>query len=260
MESKTFNREQFEKKYQVAESLIKLADQMRRKQSRSLVSSFKKIAFFFFAKNYNTLLAVLYLCKQGFGVDAHILARSLLEAVIDFLYISKKPEERSKLYIEYGHVSVKRLLNVWDRYCEERDVLNSDEELRNKINNDYERVKNNYPKKIKWTEASLETKAREVEMLALYDLSYKQGCTFSHSDPRGMLNHLEQPEDGVLTVRTGPSNDWISQSLCTSCLSFFFLIRKYDEIFKLGFASEVEKVEAQIQKAWPQTIIKKEVK
>src|SRR4029077_11854845 len=62
----------------------------------------EEVCAFLFGKATKTLNAIRVLCEAGFGQDAVILTRSLVNLVIDLWYIGGDPDERTKDYIANG--------------------------------------------------------------------------------------------------------------------------------------------------------------
>ena len=99
----------YKKYFKLNDYLICLADDLikARGKIKFIKEEPKNIVNLFFCKAYKTYKAGQILCKEGYGMDAAILLRSLVELDIVMEYIFKKQEERIKLYIEYSHIATK---------------------------------------------------------------------------------------------------------------------------------------------------------
>jgi len=62
----------------------------------------EEVCAFLFGKATKTMNAIRVLCEGGFGQDAVILTRSLVNLVIDLWYIGGDPDERTEDYIANG--------------------------------------------------------------------------------------------------------------------------------------------------------------
>ncbi len=67
------------------------------------------LVLYFFGKSWKTIRSIHLLCTHRFAEDAGILARSLFDLVVTFLYIAKAPSERALRYVEYGIVLKEQL-------------------------------------------------------------------------------------------------------------------------------------------------------
>src|SRR5688572_29274390 len=56
---------------------------------------YKVLVLYFFGKSWKTVRSIHLLCTHRFAEDAGILARSLFDLVVTFLYIAKAPSERA---------------------------------------------------------------------------------------------------------------------------------------------------------------------
>ena len=63
---------------------------------------YKRAMLFFFCKAFKTYQAARLLWQAGFPEDASNLARSIYELRLQSIYLSQKPEERSKLSSSIG--------------------------------------------------------------------------------------------------------------------------------------------------------------
>ena len=118
------------------------------------------------------------LCTHRFAEDAGILARSLFDLVVTFLYIAKAPSERALRYVEYGIVLKEQLQETLTKEPEDpwrqRILASKSPEARTKDREEYERVRMHYPKKYKWSGYSIKDMAGEVGLSWQYDFVYYQ--------------------------------------------------------------------------------------
>jgi uncharacterized protein DUF5677 len=108
------------------------------------------VAAFLFCKVIRVGRATRVLCSTGWGVEAELLLRSGLEALINLLYITQKDvESRAILYSEFDHVLAHAYATRVDRWPD----LFKDIDLqsrRTEIKENFDKVKANYPVRTFW--------------------------------------------------------------------------------------------------------------
>ncbi|TGE35852.1 hypothetical protein E4K67_22295 [Desulfosporosinus fructosivorans] len=172
------------------------------------------VTMFMLAKFYKTLLAFRLLIVSGFEEDASILLRTLLENLINLVYISEKPQDRIKLFIEFDHIIRKRILDRFERNYPEEVI---DDNVRNSILQNYELVKDNYKPKTSWRRMDIMTNNLEdTQAKYWYDIVYSIESSYVHSNVRSSLK-LIQKLDGKKVVKVGQfpfkATDIISKSI-----------------------------------------------
>ena len=117
------HREHFEVAGETYRILFAVIDENKNKVSRQFDSDnlFKWVIDFLFLKSYNLFWSILILCEEGFGPNAHILLRSLIEHVINMEWISiDDQKKRADLFWDYFAIAryhlVKNYVDTFFRY------------------------------------------------------------------------------------------------------------------------------------------------
>jgi hypothetical protein len=182
------------------------------------VSAATALPPFFLSKLVRTARAVQRLCAGGYGVEAEVLVRAALEALIHLLFITAKDqEERARLYIEFDHVISKNYFDHIGRWPDMRD----DEELnrrRDEVMAAYERVKGNYPDHLFWAakllpKGRLRAMATDVGLAWYYDFIYWFASNHAHSNARSAQEYVEVSKEGGITYKYGPSARYVTVPL-----------------------------------------------
>lgn len=184
---------------------------------------------FFLSKLVRTGRAVGILCGEGYGVEAEVLVRAGLEALINLLFVTERnSEERARLYIEFDRVLSKQYFDRIDRWPDMREdpFFN---QRREEVLVEYERVKANYPDQSFWAgklvNGRLRGMANEVGLGWYYDVIYWFGSNHVHSNARSANEYVELAPDGKVTYKFGPSARYATVPLN---LVADFLIRALD--------------------------------
>jgi hypothetical protein len=153
------------------------------------------------------------LCVAGWGVEAELLARSGLEALINLLYITQKDcEERATLYSEFDHMLAESYATRVDQWPDLFKGLGLDlEERRREIKENWERVKRNYPMKDFWASkliknGRLREMAKQVGLQWYYDFLYWFASNHSHANVRSAVDIMRVSRDGKFHFNLGPSD------------------------------------------------------
>jgi hypothetical protein len=152
------------------------------------------------------------LVVSGFDEDASVLLRTMLEAAITLGYISKDPNLRVDRFVEYEYIAQYRLLKVMDKHYPTTHISN---ERRQTIYEDYTSNKHKFRREDQWSDKSIGQMAEEVGMTFWYDVVYKSGSSYVHSNitaTRGFM--IDSPDELLLAV--GPqifnATDIVSQA------------------------------------------------
>lgn len=206
---------------------------------------------FYLGKAFKTSKASLHLCRLGYGEDAAILIRTLLDMAVNYIYLLKDKTgkriiryfeydwyQRGSMYKKYGATKdeivyeiKRRELNPGPHAATLEDILHQ-----------YDRVKKEYGFTDKgWSDKNLADMAREVGMLELYKSVFKLQSNFSHTSPRAINDYIKY-EDEVYIVQTGPSYNWIEQNLI-SCFDFFHqILTAFNGSVEAGFKKEIDTI------------------
>ncbi len=201
---------------------------------------YKVLVLHLFNKAWRTFESIYLLCANGYGQEASILLRSLLEVVVSAVYISKEPSSRAILFGEYGYLEKMSFRNALIEYRDENPddawvagILDSatardlEDDRR-----EYERVKKNYPKKDAWSGESIKDMAKKVGMHFHYIL-YKMFCGATHVSSMGAGRCFAIKDKTLIFSADG--EDDINARWHTACVYFYSIMGPVNETFELHF-------------------------
>lgn len=213
-----------------------------------------------FGKAYKTHAAILILCEQGYGEDAAILARSLVELSLSTVYIAEdKTGAAAQRYFEYDFV----IRDEMYKYLSNNDELKAELERRidgsgnqeatiEEVQKKAEEVRAGYTKdelrRKNWSGKSIREIAEAVGREDIYKTAYALQCSLSHSDASIANNYVKEDGDGYM-MDVAPSENWVAQTLVVSIDFFLALIKTWNEAFKLGLDEKLEDLEKRYAEA-----------
>ena len=206
-------------------------------------------AAFCIGKAYKTQAAILLLCQQGYGQDAAILVRSLIELLITLLYILKDPtDERIQRYFAYDWIMRKKMYNYGKTKPEILEILKERNQNLKQGDNPIEEVekqaiamqtKYNYKKD--WSDKNMREMAEEVGRVDLYLTVYRLQSQIMHTAPRVMNEYVVNDGKGI-TIEVGQNERWVEETLVTTFDCFYNIVGQYDKLLKLGFATKLDEI------------------
>lgn len=222
--------------FDTAEELIAMARDMAENRPMVFHSTFDGLAAFFFAKSYKTFAAICVLARRGFGEDAAVLSRGLLENATNLLYISQDPEARAALYVEHEYVARNKYITMLESIGELDLSGPQRATAREQLRRLYESVKDNYPIENLWSGKSLRRMAQEVGLSMHYAYAYRYFSDIAHGGPSTISQIMEPGEQqGFVGIMFGPDETLVSDALVWGSDLFWRALAKHNEIFSLDF-------------------------
>jgi len=201
---------------------------------------YKGVLVYFGLKALKTHCSIEHLLEDGYIEDSKALLRSLLELVIQLKYISQEPserEKRAKLYMEYEIVArwhlmqADRKLHGQDTAWPRPDNLEAYEQLQD----EYNRVKENYPQKYSWSGLrSIKKMAEQVGFEREYDYQYAVDSQFVHSGPLASRPYISACEEGMKLNFLPDNPRQYTQTMRETCLYSLDIINRFWETFHPG--------------------------
>lgn len=220
--------------FRTNDELLELGDRMRRKPPTRNVGDVARATLnYLFGKSCDTYQSIQILCKTGFGRDALILVRSLLENLITILYMfqeEKKTEERIAEWIQFDLRDRRILLDAIER--EPTDffkVKGKWVEKKSEIRKSYEQLPERIKKKQGWNYEQL---AREVGLEAQY-IYYRHLSSLVHPTSTGAKGYMAVKKNRVL-IRVGPDSKSIPNALVFGHHYFWMILNQVNSVFNLG--------------------------
>jgi len=180
----------------------------------------EEVCAFLFGKATKTLDAIRVLCESGFGQDAVILTRSLVNLVINLWYIGGEPEERTKDYIAAGRKARRDYL---ERFPGRPGRLPP-------LDPDWEEVKQRGKR---WNDVNIQMRAKGSPLDDTYHEVYRYGSSLEHSDSWSG-NQYVGPRDGeTFLINHGPSDDLVGIALGSALQTMTILMEVLYRAFSI---------------------------
>jgi len=215
----------------------------KRVQNLRLNSDFQWVVNFLFCRSYRLHWTILILCQKGFGQEASILLRSLMEHVVNIAWIEKeKSDERAKLFLDYFHIARKTLYNKYEKHGIQLNLTDAQKELlesTEEIEKAYMEVKDNYSNECYWVPLSIRKRALDVKEEYTWDFYYWYYSFITHPSSASKLEFVRQGEEGHHFV-IGPSDLMIRDVLHLSCKYLLLSFDMWNKVFELGLEGHVQ--------------------
>lgn len=255
----------------INKKLLDFADNDFKPKNIDMKDFLQHVSIFLFAKSTKTFRALIVLCSEGYGQDAAILARSMLENIINLAYINKDDKQnRAKLFITYSLInregkvgqikSNQNLRKYYNKDIEKKFMqkfgkyLSEAKEIRDKEYKKIKKIKGkNKISKYSWSHLSIKEMIKEFdnEKCEFENLYYNQVywlvSQFSHPDINSSVNYVEE-KNGSILVKDMPNNNWVEQSLVLGFDYYSKILRLINEIFELGLDSKIKVLEEEYLK------------
>jgi hypothetical protein len=144
-----------------------------------------------------TLDAIRIACESGYGEDAMILARSLVNVTINLGYIGKAddPDEPALDFVAAGRVARRDFLQQFPQHSPEwgKNVDWPETEKRAQ----------------RWDRVKIWKRAREAGLDHLYNEFYRFGSSYEHSDSASLGDYLGASDEDNQEVNSEPSDELI---------------------------------------------------
>lgn len=208
-----------------------------------------------FGKGYKTYSAILLLCRNGYGQDALVLARTLFELTVNTLYIfSDSTDGRIDRYLAYQWVIRKKAIDYYlkdaqltkmlvDKFKEKGkgETIKKVQERAKEVQEQYKYTNN------RWSKYDLSIMAEEVGLEGVYKTLYKVQNDLVHSTV-GSIDDYLLFENQELTVKIGSNNKRVEQCLMHSLHMFSLLTGQFSLYFSLGKDAELQELSKELEK------------
>jgi hypothetical protein len=228
----------FKKEFEVTTSIFRSVSRVV-DENMNLIkpkTDFEWAVTFLFYRAYKLYWTILILSQKGFGPEAAILARSLMEHAVNMQWIAKDDHDnRAKLFLEYFHVARKKLYDNYDKYGvfpNLTDIEKQSMESREEIEKRYEEVKQNYPEEWYWAPIKIRTRAYDVGAEYDWDFYYWGFSFLAHPNASSQFDFLI-PNQLENTFIIGPSYSKIQDVLVLGCKYLLLALNSWNFVFGL---------------------------
>ena len=218
--------------------------------------------FFLLAKSTKTFRAIHLLCDKGYGEDAIILTRSLLENLISFAYISQpqsdeEKEHRAKLFRGWLIIDFRRKIKKLkdadplkpqlEQSLKEIDLNGNIYANVNKLHQEEcQKLKESGKQLNKWSWSCLSLKdmANEIGLLdPYYNKVYSFYSQIAHPHPGGSIPYRKlSPNGKEVLIYDAPSSELVEEALVSSFDCYFKIVELTIRIFNLNPNKKMEEI------------------
>ena len=205
---------------------------------------------FVLSKAFKTHEAIMLLCRNGYGEDAFMLARTLFELAIMTSYILQDQKEyRLSRYIEYDWVTRKEMYDYASSDEKTLEKLNQEISLGNyrpevieQIKKEYERVMEKYKYNyIGWSDKSIAEMSKSIGRLGAYKTVYRLQCIIGHTNARSINEYIKEV-DGETIINIGQNDDLVEKTLVMIFDFFRMIIEEANKQFKWNLEDALESI------------------
>lgn len=158
---------------------------------------------FLFGKIWRSFNATRVLAHEGYGPDAMVVARSLINATTDLGYITRgDSEERARQWSAAGTKAQRDYLADYGKTPEGNEGHDwAKIEARAKL----------------WEKPRIVGRAKQAGLKGLYEIAYRAGSSPEHSDSWSSIDYIEETPEGGLNFQIGPSEKGVACALSSAC-------------------------------------------
>lgn len=182
--------------------------------------------------------AIYLNARYGYGEDAMIVSRSLVNLCIDLRFIcgdTEASESRARSWIARGRTG--------RRYFAKKVGTEPPDESR--VNWVEETALAD-----QWASTNIYRRAEQSGLLNFYNLPYRHGSVFEHSDSWSALSFLDLTETEVL-VTPDPSDRFIDLALIAGTCSLAQVAEDFGKYYSFSFADSLKVMDAAIRNGFP---------
>ena len=214
-----------------------------------LKSDFQRTINFLFCRSSRLHWSILILCQKGFGPEAGILLRSLMEQVVNMAWIGKEnPDQRAKLFVDYDRVAKKMLYDNYDVHGVFPDLTDTQRELiqsREEVERAYVEVKGDYRQDQYWAPKSIRSRAHEVGLEYDWNFYYWYYSFIAHSNAASQFEFVRPVGEKNLFV-VGPSKSMIRDVLHLNNKYILLAFDLWNKTFELGLDALVQELSGKL--------------
>lgn len=205
---------------------------------------FSYVSHFLLQKCQKTHWSILLLCREGFGEDAGMLLRTLLETLINFLWMSNaNKDERVNSWIYYDYILRKRLIDSIEKWKPLEKGLEINIYDKNEVERKYQSVKDKYKKGKGWSGKNTEQMAMDVGLEYDYEFVYRYFSNLGHSSARSAGHYVSVTEDLIeYNIFSQAGVDCITKVLHYSYWYMLLIVTKWNEFLECGQLDKVKEL------------------
>ena len=195
-----------------------------------------------YAKGRKCARAIHLLASEGYGEDALILGRSFINLVIDFEYICGSKGAANALARQWRargqtiryEFAMRTKAKLWkgaDQIEWKRETALAKA----------------------WKDVSIEQRARAANLLNYYELPYRHGSSFEHSDSWAAASFVALEDEGSIGLMTGPGSDFVAFALLAGAFALAQMVKTMGDFYDFDFDSAGAEMETILRTAFPES-------
>ncbi len=192
----------FAREFGAFDRIVAIADRLLERNAEKFALNPKRrrlqAAARLFGRARKSISAVRLLASSGYGEDAMVVCRSLVNVCIDLGYIvSEESDERTEQWIANGRLARRTMAAEFGLRTEDES------------NVDWGAVEV-FAKK--WRAVNIYERAKATGLENFYKVLFRHGSSFDHSDTWSVQAFLERSPEGPV-LRSEPNENLVGQSL-----------------------------------------------
>jgi hypothetical protein len=202
--------------------------------------------------------SIFLLCEKGNLEDAAIILRSFVELIIDFKWIMRRKEPRSKRYLGWMNVLNYRMLQKRRKRPQLSLFPDDLDRHADAIERLYKDSMRRFRYRKSWSDKSLRKRAQEAGEGDLYEGVYRMLSEYTHLGPTSFEHFMiftDPDKRHFLLARPEPSPFRLYTSLCYSQYFLLEILMAAVQHYKIGYLkkqvvlakSELQKVSDQMR-------------
>lgn len=214
----------------------------------------QRIFLFFLTKILKTYAAICILCQEGYGQDACVLLRSLLESLISVKYMLlaiDSADEKALRFVEYKWIILKRYLSETkngftneqedDLYTQQKLIIDKFNEFKKKYNIVSDRAL------LTWSGKTIKDMARiaDKNLFQEYESAFRTYSRFSHTSIIGDNEYMNF-KNNILTFSPSPKAIAVASALKKAISYTMDFVRVANDLFNLHYETRISKLERNI--------------
>lgn len=227
-------------------------------ERRDLETIADEVVYLFMNRARDMAESIFLLCEKGNLEDAAIILRSFAELIIDFKWIMRRKETRSRRYLCWMNILSYRRLQE-KRKRPQLSLFPDDlDHHADAIEHLYKDSIRRFRYRKSWSDKSLRTRAEEAGESSLYEQIYRTLSDYTHLAAESLHRFMiwSDPEKRYfLLARPEPSAFWLYMFLCYSQHFLLEVLIAAVHQYKIGYlkkqvlhaTSELEKARVQMR-------------
>lgn len=191
--------------------------------------------------------ALELLASREFGSEAGIVLRSMFEAVVNLLWISKDPELRIKRYTAYQLYDSQKYRDITMKRESTSNITNAEIQ---QVENDFKQLYQDAQKigeefgfkpNKHWSGKSLKEMAKEIGWSERYDILYKIYSDITHSNILSLRDYVAVDNSGSMRVNIQPQVEHSKACLAEAHLYLVMAFGFLDAFLDLNMEAVIDK-------------------